>query len=122
MAEGQQVSSTDKRKVKTGSTTNGKKRGRAGKDGAEQLKRAADKRVGRNSEVLADLLTKKALEGDLASARVLVGLAERKKPREKQVKKRRGPSLAERLVAEPEWQGPHEEKDVTDGEGVEGEG
>jgi hypothetical protein len=122
MAEGQQVSSTDKRKVKTGSATKSGKRERTSKDGAEQLKRAADKRVGRNSEKLADLLTEKALEGDLASARVLVGLAERKKPREKQVKKRRGPSLAERLVAEPEWKEPPEGEEVTGCVGVEAEG
>jgi hypothetical protein len=122
MAEGQQVSSTDKRKVKTGSTTNGKKRERTGKDGAEQLRRAADKRVGRNSEKLADLLTVKALEGDLASTRVLVGLAGSKKPRAERAKKRRGPSLAERLVAEPEWREPPEEKVETGGGGVEAEG
>jgi hypothetical protein len=35
---------------------------------------------GRNSEKLADLLTEKALAGDLASTKVLVALAEGKKP------------------------------------------
>jgi hypothetical protein len=61
--------------------------------------------VGRNSEKLADLLTEKALNGDLASAKVLFGLAERKKPIQEPVKKRRGPGLAERWAAEPEWRG-----------------
>jgi hypothetical protein len=72
--------------------------------------------------VLADLLTEKALKGDLASTRVLVGLAERKKPRAEPVKKRRGPSLAEQLAAEPQWQEPAEGREERGGEGVEGEG
>jgi hypothetical protein len=64
--------------------------------------------VGRISEKLADLLTNKALAGDLASARVLFGLAERKKPMQEPVKKRRGPGLAARWAAEPEWKGEQE--------------
>jgi len=75
------------------------------KDGAERLRQAADKRVGRISEKLADLLSEKALTGDLASARVLFGLAERKKPMQEPVKKRRGPGLAARWASEPEWKG-----------------
>lgn len=75
------------------------------KDGAERLRQAADKRVGRNSEELADLLTAKALKGDLASTRVLVALAANKKPLPERVKKRHGPSLAQRLAAEPQWKG-----------------
>lgn len=120
MAEAQQES-TDKAKKKTGSTTkNGtRKRASRGKttrtDGAERLRQAADKLVGRNSKKLADLLTNKALEGDLASTRVLVGLAERKKPKAEPVKKRRGPGMAERLAAEPKWQKLPERKQETDG-------
>lgn len=77
-------------------------------DGAEQLKWAADRQVGRNSKKIADLLTVRAVTGDLPSIRVLVGLAERKKPRPEPVKKWVGPSLAERLAAEPEWEGGEE--------------
>ena len=93
---------------KTSRTTKNRRRKRAEgktacKDGAERLRLAADKRVGRISEKLADLLSNNALAGDLASARVLVGLAERKKPIQEPVKKRRGPGLAARLAAEPEW-------------------
>jgi VIT1/CCC1 family predicted Fe2+/Mn2+ transporter len=73
------------------------------KDGAERLRQAADKRVGWNSEELADLLTAKALKGDLASTRVLVTLAASKKPLPERVKKRHGLSLAQRLAAEPQW-------------------
>jgi hypothetical protein len=75
----------------------------ARKDGAARLRWAADKRVGRNSEKLADLLTEKALNGDLASTKILVSLATGKKPVAEPVKKRHGPSFADRLAAEPEW-------------------
>jgi hypothetical protein len=83
----------------------------ARKDGAEQLRQAADRRVSRISEKLADLLEGKALEGDLASTKVLFGLAERKQPIPAPVKRRRGPSPAERLAAEPQWQGEEETED-----------
>jgi hypothetical protein len=120
MAEAQQES-TDKARKKTGSTTKNETRKRASRgktarrDGAERLRQAADRQVGRNSKKLADLLTEKALKGDLASTRVLVGLAERKKPKAEPAKKRRGPGLAERLAVEPEWQKPPERKQETDG-------
>jgi hypothetical protein len=108
MAVLQQKLSSDIASMTTGRTTRNRRRKRAvektpSKDGAERLRQAADKRVGRISEKLADLLSDKALKGDLASARVLFGLAERKKPIQEPVKKRRGPGLAERLAAEPEW-------------------
>jgi hypothetical protein len=109
MAETLQALSTENTSEKASSTT---KKGRperasrektARKSGAERLRQAADRRVGRNSKKLADLLTEKALKGDLASTKVLVGLAERKKPSQEPAKKRRGPSLAEQLAAEPQW-------------------
>jgi hypothetical protein len=129
MAKGQTKLRTVKAKVKTGGTTTNKPRKRASqenaasKDGAELLRQEADKQVGMNSEKLVKLLTTKALEGDLASTRVLVGLAERKKPQpQRAAKKRSGPSSAELLEAEPEWREPSEEKEETGGEGVEAEG
>jgi hypothetical protein len=76
-------------------------------DGAEQLRCAADRRVGRISEKLADLLEKKALGGDVACAKALLALATSKKRDPKPVKKRKRPSLASRLAAEPAW--PEEE-------------
>jgi hypothetical protein len=75
----------------------------------ERLRRAVDKRVGKNSEKLADVLTAKALKGKLSTTRFMVGLAEGKKPEEKAAKKRRGPSAAERFEMEPEWVEPSEE-------------
>jgi hypothetical protein len=110
MVVAQQEMRSNNASRKTGRTTKNRRRERTDgktsrKDGAERLRQAADKRVGRISEKLADLLTVKALAGDLACARVLFGLAERKKPMQEPVKKRRGPGLAARLAAEPEWKG-----------------
>ena len=109
MAVLQQKLSSDNASTITRRTTKKRRRKRAvektpSKDGAEQMRQAADKRVGRISEKMADLLSDKALAGDLASARVLFGLAERKKPIQELVKRRRGPGLAARLAAEPVWQ------------------
>ena len=115
MAVATQALKTDNASTKTDSTTKNNAREQpvrrrnggtaASKDGAERLRQAADKRVGRNSEKLADLLTEKALDGNLASAKVLLALTGAKKPIQEPVKKRRGPSLAELLAAEPEWKG-----------------
>jgi hypothetical protein len=109
MAVLQQKLSSDNASTITRRTTRNRRRERTDgktscKDGAERLHQAADKRVGRISEKMANLLSNKALAGDLACARVLFGLAERKKPIQELVKKRRGPGLAARLAAEPEWQ------------------
>jgi hypothetical protein len=74
----------------------------------ERLRRAADRRVGRDSEKLAELLSEKALQGDLASAKVLVALADGKKPapakQESAFK-----SLIANLAAEPDWKGGEEQ-------------
>jgi hypothetical protein len=75
-------------------------------NGLKKLQKAADQRLGRDSEALADLLLEKAKEGKVESARLLVTLAEHKKgrrPQEKKKKKRTGPSFAELLASEPEW-------------------
>jgi hypothetical protein len=80
-------------------------------DGVERLRHAADKQVGQNWEELTNLLTAKALSGDLASAKALVALAAGKKPRPKRAKKRPGLTLAQRYAAEPQWQGKEEEEE-----------
>jgi hypothetical protein len=125
MAVVQQELKTEKTTRKTGSTTTHKKRckragGRAAGeravhgDGAERLRQAADRRVGRNSAKLADLLTDKALAGDLASTKMLVALAEGKKPMKEVEKlgevKKPVRSLALRLAAEPHLEWPKEER------------
>jgi hypothetical protein len=77
-----------------------KKRG----NGLEQLKRAADRRLGSASEKLADLLLDKAKEGKMESTQLLVKLAERKTKRRPQEKKKSATSLlVEQLCSEPEW-------------------
>ena len=48
-------------------------------NGAERLRIAADRKLGRNSAKLAEALTKKALEGNLGCAKILLALAEAKK-------------------------------------------
>jgi hypothetical protein len=119
MAEMQQEPKSKKATRKTGGTTGRTTRKKkseeaAGEDsactdGAERLRWAADRRVGRNSEKLAKMLTDQALKGDLASAKVLLALAEGKKP----AVEKKGPvrSLALRLAAEPQWVPPVEKKE-----------
>lgn len=118
MGVGKQELRTGKARGTTGKTTR-KKRGKREKkrdqgpsgeetavlDGVEQLRQAVDRRLGRNSEELANLLEAKALQGDLATTKAMVGIAEKKKPAEKPVMKRVGPSLAERWEAEQRWVG-----------------
>jgi len=110
------ASKTTSRTTKDKVVQRARRRSKSRKDGAEQMRRAADRRVGRISEQLADLLEGKALKGDLASAKVLFGLAERKKPIPEPVKKRRGLSPAERLAAQPQWQGKEEDEETENGE------
>lgn len=86
-----------------GGERKGAKRVRPPQDGVEQLRKAADRKVGQNSEELADLLLDQALGGKLECAKVLVGLAEKKKRKEPE-KKRDRRSLAELLASEPEWE------------------
>jgi hypothetical protein len=113
MAEPEQVLMIDETREKTISTTKKdlwkwpKRKSGKSKSGVERLRRAVDKRVGKNSEKLADVLTEKALKGKLSNTRFLVGLAEGKKPDVKP-KIKRGRRAALALTAEPEWVEPSE--------------
>jgi hypothetical protein len=122
MAEARRQLKTETAREKTGSITNQPKKKEASrlwivrskkarKDGAEKLHLAADRRVGKHSEELADRLTEQALKGDVPSTRVLVALAERKKPVLAVVKKRLGPTMAQQLAMEPQWKGPEVVRD-----------
>jgi hypothetical protein len=82
-------------------------------DGVEKLKKAADKVLGRNSTKLANLLLDKAVEGKLEGARLLVKLAEGKKPPVKPKRTWDGKTYAEMLASEPEWEEP-EPVDLSD--------
>ncbi len=88
-------------------------------NGLKKLQKAADRRLGLDSEALADLLLDKAKQGKMESTKLLVTLAEHKndrKPQEKKKKKRSGPSWAELLGSEPEYVEP-EVGDVWVGDG-----
>ena len=92
-------------------------------NGVERLRLAAERRLARESGELADLLLEKALEGKLEGARILVALAEKKKPRAKRGEGPwKGESIAEGLGVEPEvgdvWNGDGWTKQGT-GESVE---
>jgi hypothetical protein len=82
--------------------------------GPVRLQRAAARAVGRNSGKLTQMLLDKALAGHVESTKLLVTLAEPKKTDEKAKKKRRGPSMAERLAQEPSWDdhSPEEQKRI----------
>jgi len=103
VASGQQES--EKMEVQAAAVEEPEQKKRRG-NGLEQLKRAADQRLGNASEALADLLLDKAKEGRMESAQLLVKLAERKKerkPQEKKKKKSATSLLVEQLCSEPEW-------------------
>ncbi len=70
-------------------------------NGAARLKMAADQVVAENSEKLAKLLLKDALEGKMESARLLVTLSEKKE--QMPARRRQRQSWADTLAAEPEW-------------------
>jgi len=118
MAEGLELE-TDNASRKRGSAPKNRARKRtarargggkaAAKDGAELLRQAADRQVGRVSEELADMLTKEALRGHLASTKMLVALAGAKKPAPEPVVGRRLCNFVERLASEPQWKGDSEQ-------------
>jgi hypothetical protein len=95
-------------KKKTRKTKSGGKA--TSKDGVELLRQAMNVRLVRDSEALANLISGKALQGDLSNTKAMVGLAAGKKPLPEPVKKRRGPSQAARFANEPQWQGEEEEE------------
>jgi hypothetical protein len=107
-----------KRATHGGKRGSGKKRagkrreqsGSTAERGAERLKEAVDRKLKKNSGMLADLLLAKAREGDLASLRLLVSLAENHKPKEPVVDP--GPLRSQALLwaAEPQWVDPEEEE------------
>jgi hypothetical protein len=87
---------------------------RAGR-GVARLKKEAAKQVKQKSKELVDALMEKALQGHVASAKLVVELAEaqpvegaKPKPR------RRGLSEAERLALEPSWDSltPEQQKQI----------
>lgn len=83
-------------------------------DGAEQMRQAADLHVGLNSDTIASALAEKARAGDWASTKALMALAAGKKP--KAEKKKAGPTLAEWLAGQPEWENAQKDEKGKSGE------
>jgi hypothetical protein len=74
------------------------------------LKKEAARQVAAKSGKLVDALMEKALKGDVASAKMVVTLAETKEGAGKPKKRRkRGLSTAQRLALEPPWVDPGDE-------------
>jgi hypothetical protein len=125
MAVARQKLRFDKTRRKSGKTTKTKRgKGPSGEetaplDGAECLRQAVDRRLGWNSEMLADILEAKALNGDLATTKVMVVLADGKKP--EPVMKRHGLSIIEQWAREPQWEGPPDGEEEEGGGEVEAE-
>jgi hypothetical protein len=74
-------------------------------EGATRLRSAINSLVGAKSDKIAKALVEKTLKGNMTSAKLVVELADGKAAGKKDVKKkRRGPSTAQLLASEPEWQ------------------
>jgi hypothetical protein len=129
MAAADVVLATDEVGGKTGSRTSKQrkrkralvvKRARTG--GVGRLFDEADKLVGESAGELANLFKEAALKGHIASTKMLVDLAVRKKPRAAPVKKKpQGMTLAQRWMEDlrehGEWKGEQEEGFAEVGEG-----
>lgn len=75
------------------------------KNAANQLSQAASRTLKDNSSKIAKSLLKGALEGDLPSTKLLIGLADGPEEGLDQGQKRWLESLAENLANEPDWEG-----------------
>ena len=81
------------------------------KGARKQLRHAVKAVVKANSDKLAAKIVKKAQDGDVRGTEMILSLIEKKKPgKEPKKKKREGPSWAELLVSEPEWDEEDEKK------------
>jgi hypothetical protein len=77
-------------------------------DGGSMLRSAVDILVGKESERIAQAMVKKTIEGNMSGARLLTDLTGAMKSKNKPPKKRYGPTEAELLAMEPQWEGPME--------------
>lgn len=76
------------------------------KGARKKLRHAVKAAVKAKSVELAQKLVSKAEEGDMRGAEMMLSLIEKKKQgKEVKTKKRGGPSWAELLASEPEWDG-----------------
>lgn len=76
-------------------------------EGLKELSRKADETLKSKGGTIAEKLGSKAEEGNVASAELLVKLADRMVREEEEAgEEKRGPSLAERWAQEPAFKGP----------------
>jgi hypothetical protein len=96
--------------------------------GGARLKKAAAQQLRKNGVQLAKALMDKALEGSVASARMVVELAEVKEEEKPKKRRPRGLTEAQRLAMEPQWEktGPSKEPEWWEvglrGAGTKGQG
>jgi hypothetical protein len=67
--------------------------------------------VGKESERIAQAMVNKTIQGNMSGARLLTDLTGAMKSKNKPPKKRYGPTEAELLALEPQWEGPMEDDD-----------
>ncbi|MGA7340408.1 MAG: hypothetical protein WBE72_09375 [Terracidiphilus sp.] len=83
----------------------------AAEDGMESFRSAAEMQLSIHGDKIAKLIGDKAALGDLNCAKLLVGVA-KDKARKNTKKKKRGPSMAQRIAAEPPWEEPVPDPDA----------
>ena len=81
--------------------------------GAARLRSSINNLVGLESDRIARALSDKAVAGNMAAARLLVEISGADKEPPEKKKKRKGPSWAEVLASEPEWD-PNEDEGGND--------
>ena len=86
----------------------------AGESAIERLIDAVSKALAKDCEMLSRKLAERAIEGHVSAFRLLVMLAERKKPRVVPVKKPHRLTLAQMLAMEPQWKGDEPEQQTAE--------
>lgn len=83
--------------------------GRSKKNGADLLKKAADRELAKITRKVVNRLREKALNGDLSTVKTMVSFSEQVKTAEKPKESGRALAYIRELAMEPEWVGPMEE-------------
>lgn len=95
--------------ARMGAKAGGKERPRRPKkNGADSLKKAADRELVKITKKVVGQLREKALRGDLATVKTMVSYSEQVKLAEKPKGSERTLAFIEQLALEPQWEGPAE--------------
>jgi hypothetical protein len=76
---------------------------------AKKLRSAVDSEVSKSSKKIAKAMVEQAVKGNMSGARLLIELSGAKNPPEEEKKKCSGPTQAELLASEPQWEGESDE-------------